>query len=87
MNGIHIIIIEHSSNKGVNTMGYWIPVSKTERVYDGKLKDAFNDASKILLSTYYTMGLRALSMKDSLDRINYPKSSYRNVAEQGKKRK
>lgn len=27
------------------------------------------------------------SRNDPLDRINYPKSSYRNVAEQGKKRK
>ena len=33
-------------------MGYWIPVSKKERVYDGSLKDAYADAAKSLLAFY-----------------------------------
>lgn len=52
-------------------MGYWIPTvrydGKVERVYCASLKDAFNDASKTLLGVYRVHGLKALTMKNSLD--------------------
>ena len=33
-------------------MGYWIPVDKKERIFCSSLKDAYNDAAKILLGFY-----------------------------------
>ena len=48
-------------------MGYWIPVSKKERRYDGSLKDAYTDAAKSLLAFYRMAGEDAtkLIMKGS----------------------